>query len=71
MVRCKTIATAIIVVGLLFFGIPIRVAPPKPSVSTNRTEILFNSYIEKFNKTYLENDTLKDQKVSAFKVSFV
>lgn len=66
MVQCKTVISVIGFIVLLFFGIPIRVDPPH--VPHNETIILFNNFIEQYNKSYGFNDTLRSQKFEAFQV---
>lgn len=67
MVQCKTILLVIGVVFLLLLGIPIRI--DSPVASKNDTFILFNKYMEQFNKSYRENSSIRSLKYKIFHVS--
>lgn len=68
--RCKTILTTIVVVICLFGFVPIRIAPPNTAFNSTETNLLFSSYVEKFNKPYRNNETLRLRKLSGFKVIY-
>lgn len=67
MVQCKTVLLIIGFVFLLLLGIPIRIDSPVDS--KNDTFILFNTYMEQFNKSYRENSTIRLLKYKTFHVS--
>jgi len=62
----KPVITTILIVCCLFFGIPIKIKR-----QPNKTEVLFQSYIHKFNKSYSNDEEMYQNRYQVFKVSYV
>lgn len=62
----KTVFTTIGVICCLFFGIPIKIKK-----QNNETEKLFQSFVHKYNKSYLTNETEYWLRYQHFQVSYV
>lgn len=65
--EAKNVTGVICLIFLAFFGIPIRIKKP----DLPQDELAFKSYILRFNKSYVNNETEYKIRFENFKVGYV